>query len=88
MAKIGKKSSEFKFALYMVFSILSAFTMQVIVFSTMQSDLKIVMAVTGYLASFIFVVLSAGKPEVRVASSVKRWLSRDTQLLEFIGRCD
>jgi len=89
MSEKRRQSAESRDALYTVFSILSAYTIQSMIYPTLQSDPNVVITIWGFLASFIFLILKVSKPEVRIVSrAIKKSLESDKKLLEFIIGCD
>ncbi len=71
--------------LYSAFSIIAAYCIQALFLPDIQSDLRAVVSVSGFIASILFISLSLGKPENRIAdASVKRHLRKNKKFLKFL----
>jgi hypothetical protein len=79
------RSSDSASTLYTAFSIITAYCLQALFIPSIQTDLRAVVSVSGFIASLIFVFLSLVKPEERIAdTSVRRHLRKNNDFLRFI----
>lgn len=71
-------SREVEQTIYTVFSIVSSYSIQLKLQIVPQSDLKAVIAVTGFLASLMFLALNWARPEERIITARSRSSSEVT----------
>ena len=79
------RSSDSASTLYTAFSIIAAYCLQALFIPSIQTDLRAVVSVSGFIASLIFVFLSLAKPDEKIAdASVRRNLRGNNDFLKFV----